>query len=85
MSLTVGAEGCGAGTDAVGERESDPRQSRLLEEEDDEVGTPKILLEDTQVLAEGSGAGVGTGRSGAVNLAGFVWLMCNVRHTDPSS
>ena len=38
------------------ERESDPRQARLLEEEedddDDEVGIPKILLEDTQVLAE---------------------------------
>ena len=36
------------------ERESDPRQAQLLEEEeeDDEVGIPKILLEDTQVLAE---------------------------------
>ena len=37
------------------ERESDPRQVRLLEEEeeeDDKVEIPKILLEDTQVLAE---------------------------------
>ena len=35
------------------ERESDPRQARLLEEEeDDEVEIPKILLENTQVLAE---------------------------------
>ena len=37
------------------ERESDPRQARLLEEEeeeDDEVGIPKILMGDTQVLAE---------------------------------
>ena len=36
------------------ERESDPRQELLLEEDEeyDEVGIPKILLEDTQVLAE---------------------------------
>ena len=36
------------------ERESDPRQARLVEEEeeDNEVGIPKILMGDTQVLAE---------------------------------
>ena len=36
------------------ERESDPRQARLMEEEeeDDEVGIPRILMGDTQVLAE---------------------------------
>ena len=36
------------------ERESGPRQARLLEEEeeDDEIEIPKILLEETQVLAE---------------------------------
>ena len=32
-----------------------------------------------------SGAGTGLGRSGAVNLAGLVWLMCTVRHMAPSS
>ena len=35
------------------ERESDPRQAPLMEEEeDDEVGIPRILMGDTQVLAE---------------------------------
>ena len=36
------------------ERENDPRQARLMEEEegDDEVGIPRILMGDTQVLAE---------------------------------
>ena len=54
ISLAVGTEGRGAGTDAVGERESDLRQARLLEEEeeDDEVTILKTLTGDTQVLDE---------------------------------
>ena len=33
----------------------------------------------------GSGADVGTGRSGAANFAGLVWLIWIVRHAGPSS
>ena len=38
----------------LGERESDPRQARLLEEEEegDEAEILKVLLEDTQVQDE---------------------------------
>ena len=69
------------------EGESYPRHVRLLEEEEevDQGEAPNIPWRYPSGGREGSGAGVGIGRSGAASLAGLAWFIWIVRQADPSS